>query len=143
MIKAFNELTTTELYEILRLRSEIFVVEQTCVYQDLEGDIDYRSFHVFHMEDGKCVAYLRCFWRDEEQKVAQIGRVVTLEHGKGWGGRILKEGIDFCVNVFKAQSIYLEAQCYALGYYEKYGFKVISDELMIDGIPHKKMMYVV
>ena len=73
--------------EILRARAEVFVVEQNCVYQDLDG-IDYESLHVFFEEDGKVTAYLRAFRKDTD--IVQMGRVLTLHHGTGLGGRILK-----------------------------------------------------
>ncbi len=88
--KYFEELTTIELYEILKTRSEIFVVEQNCVYQDLD-DKDYESLHVFSKEGKRINAYLRVFYKEEH--VAQIGRVVTLHHGTGLGGQLLREGI--------------------------------------------------
>jgi len=140
LVKHFNELTNKELYEIMKLRSEIFVVEQNCVCLDMDG-IDCSSFHIFIMEGDQCTACLRCFMDEDDKKLAHIGRVVTRSHGKGQGGLILQKGIDFCLEQYGADSIYLEAQCYCLGYYEKYGFKVISDEIMVDGIPHKKMLY--
>ena len=84
----FKELNTTELYELLKARSEIFVVEQNCVYQDLD-DRDYESLHVFYEEDGKVIAYLRAFRKEEE--TVQIGRVLTVKHGTGLGGKLLKE----------------------------------------------------
>lgn len=137
LVKHFDELTNKELYEIMKLRSEIFVVEQNCVCLDMDG-IDCSSYHIFIMEEDQCTACLRCF---TDGQMAHIGRVVTREHGKGQGGLILQRGIDFCLEHYKADQIYLEAQCYCLGYYEKYGFRVISDEITIDGIPHKKMIY--
>jgi len=88
--KTFQELTTRELYEILKARAEIFVVEQNCVYQDLDNK-DYESLHVFYEEDGKVTAYLRAFYRDD--RIVQIGRALTLQHGTGLGGKLLKEGI--------------------------------------------------
>ena len=88
--KYFEELSTNELYEILRARAEIFVVEQNCVYQDLDG-IDYESLHVFAEEGGKVTAYLRAFYKDED--TVQMGRVLTLRHGEGLGGKLLREGI--------------------------------------------------
>ena len=87
--KYFNQLTTTELYEILKSRAEIFVVEQNCVYQDLD-DIDYRSLHIFYECDGKIIAYLRAFEKDSTTKTIQMGRVLTLTHGTGLGGKLLK-----------------------------------------------------
>ena len=136
IIKYFNELTTKELYEILKARSEIFVVEQNCVYQDID-DKDYESLHFFYEEDGKVTAYLRAFYRDDS--VVQIGRVLTLQHGIGLGGKLLKEGIAIIKEKMNPSRLYIEAQCYAIGYYEKEGFRVCSEEFLEDGIPHVQM----
>lgn len=143
----FNELTTTELYEILKARAEIFVVEQNCVYQDLDG-MDYHSLHVFYEEKGKVLAYLRAFEKETEAdmnentspKTVQMGRVLTVEHGKGLGGKILKEGIRLIKENMQPKRIYIEAQCYAIGYYWREGFKVCSEEFLEDGIPHVQMI---
>ena len=78
----FNELTTTELYELLKVRSEIFVVEQNCLYQDLD-DIDYNSLHIFIEKNNEIVAYLRAFYKDNSKDVIQVGRVLTKKHGIG------------------------------------------------------------
>ena len=131
--KFFNELSTNELYEILKSRAEIFVVEQNCAYQDLD-DKDYESLHVFFETDGRAAAYLRAFPKDE--KTVQMGRVLTLEHGKGLGDKILKEGIKQIKEKFSADFIYIEAQCYAAGYYAREGFEVCTEEFLEDGIPH-------
>ncbi len=135
--KFFNELTTAELYELLKVRVKIFVVEQKCPYQEID-DIDYRSLHVLYKSNGSIAAYLRIFEREEG--VIQIGRVLTAEHGKGLGGKILKEAISLIKEQMKPEKIYLEAQCYAIGFYEKEGFKVCSEEFLEDGIPHVKMI---
>lgn len=135
--KFFNDLTTRELYEILKARSEIFVVEQNCVYQDID-DVDYRSIHIFSEEEGKVTAYLRAFMKKDG--VAQIGRVLTLEHGKGLGGMLLKEGIRQVCEKLNPEKIYLDAQCYAVGYYAREGFQICSEEFLEDGIPHVGML---
>lgn len=135
--KFFNGLSTRELYEILRTRSEIFVVEQNCVYQDLDGK-DYESLHVFCMENGRVTACLRSFMRDQE--TAQMGRVVTLEHGKGLGEKLLKAGIEEIRSKQHPRRIYIEAQCYATGFYAREGFRVCSEEFLEDGIPHVGMI---
>ena len=137
--KYFTELTTNELYEILKARAEIFVVEQKCVYQDLDG-IDDRSIHLFYECDGKITAYMRAFVKDEEKRIVQMGRVLTLEHGKGLGGKLLREGIAQVREKMNLAAIYIEAQCYAIGYYEKAGFCVCSKEFLEDEIPHVQMM---
>ncbi|MBP3204266.1 MAG: GNAT family N-acetyltransferase [Lachnospiraceae bacterium] len=138
--KFFHELTTKELYEILKARAEIFVVEQNCVYQDLD-DRDYASLHVFYEEDEKVVAYLRAFSKDE--KTVQMGRVLTVKHGTGLGGMLLKAGIDQIQEKLCPNQIYIEAQCYATGYYVREGFRVCSDEFLEDGIPHVGMELVI
>ncbi|QFJ56419.1 GNAT family N-acetyltransferase [Pseudobutyrivibrio xylanivorans] len=139
IVKHFNELSTTELYEILKTRFEIFVTEQECIYPDLD-DRDQDAFHVFCWnENNRVAACLRVFWKDEKEGIAQIGRVVTLEHGKGLGGKLLHKGVEVAVEKLNAKKIYLEAQEYAIGYYAKEGFKVVSDVFMEDGIPHVKM----
>ena len=141
MVKHFKELSTTELYEILKTRFEIFVTEQECIYPDLD-DKDQDAYHVFCWNDsGRVAGCLRVFWKnhDETAGVAQIGRVVTLEHGKGIGGKMLHEGVRVATDILKAKKIYLEAQEYAIGYYAKEGFEVVSEPFMEDGIPHMKM----
>lgn len=135
--KFFDELTIIELYEILKVRSKIFVVEQKCVYQDLD-DIDYRSLHLFYKSDKNIIAYLRIY--KKEEGIIQIGRVLTADHGKGFGGKILKEAVSIIKEQMKPNKIYLEAQCYAIRFYEREGFKVCSEEFIEDGIPHVKMI---
>ena len=137
--KYFNELTTTELYEILKSRNEIFVVEQNCIYQDLD-DIDYRSLHIFYESSGRIMAYLRAFEKDSATKTIQMGRVLTLTHGTGLGGQLLKEGILQIKEKMNPSSIYIEAQCYATGFYEREGFVISSNEFLEDGIPHVEMI---
>ena len=135
--KYFSELTTVELYEILKARSEIFVVEQNCVYQDLD-DKDYESLHVFLEEEGKVVAYLRSFARDTE--TVQMGRVLTIRHGDGPGGELLREGLKEIKKKQNPRQILIEAQCYATGFYEREGFRICSEEFLEDGILHVKMI---
>ena len=135
--KFFSELTTTELYEILKAREEIFVVEPNCVYQDLDNK-DYDSLHVFYEEDGIVTAYMRAFFKDDT--TVQMGRVLSLRHGAGLGGRLLREGIIQIKDKMNPKRIYIEAQCYATGYYEREGFSVCSDEFLEDGIPHVQMI---
>ena len=134
--KHFGELTTDELYGILKTRAEIFVVEQNCPYQDLD-DKDLDAIHLFCYNDaGRVSACLRVFWKDESEGVAQIGRVVTLKHGEGLGGKLLHRGVEIAIEKLKAKKIYLEAQQYAIGYYRKEGFEVASEPFLEDGIPH-------
>lgn len=134
--KFFNELTTRELYELLKVRSEIFVVEQNCIYQDLD-DIDYESLHVFYEEDGKVLACLRIFSIGED--TIKIGRVLSAKHGIGLGGKVLKAGLEKAISTYNPKKIVISAQCYATGYYEREGFTIRSEEYLEDGIPHVRM----
>ena len=134
--KLFDELTPRELYELLRSRSEVFVVEQKCAYQDIDGR-DYESLHVFYEEDGRVVAYLRVY--PKEPGTVQMGRVLTLRRGVGLGARLLHEGIRLVHETMNAERIFIEAQTYAVGFYEREGFAVCSDEFLEDGIPHVEM----
>lgn len=135
-IKTFEQLNTTELYEILKARSAVFVVEQTCPYQDLDGG-DYDSLHVYLEEDGKILAYLRCYRQDE--KTARIGRVLTMSRGQGYGIPLMEAGIQAVREHIPAETIFIEAQCYAIGFYNKFGFTVCGEEFLEDGIPHVPM----
>ena len=138
IVKKFEELTTVELYEILKLRSEIFVVEQNCVYQDLD-DIDYHSLHIFCEENHKVFAYLRIYPKRGEPNIVQIGRVVTLKHRVGSGSALMEKGIQTIKETMNYKKIYLVAQKQAIGFYEKFGFIVTSEEFLEDGIPHVSM----
>ena len=144
VVKKYSELTVPEFYECMRSRAEIFVVEQDCVYQDCD-DCDY-EYHVFFWEDdsesvngGRVHAYLRLYNIEEEPLTVQMGRVLSLEHGNGLGGRILEEGIRVAGDVMKADRLFIEAETYVIGYYEKYGFRQISGEFLKDDIPHVQM----
>lgn len=136
-IKKFEELSTKELYEILKLRSEIFVVEQNCIYQDLD-DIDYESTHVFIEDKNQVIAYLRYFNKKDKTDTIQLGRVVTKKHGQGLGKKLLEIAINDIIKTH-TKKIFLEGQVYAIGFYEKFGFKVISTQYLEDGILHVDM----
>ena len=134
--KTFEALTTRELYEILKARSAVFVVEQNCAYQDVDGK-DMDSLHIFYEDQGRIAAYLRAFYREEG--VVQLGRVLTIDRGRGLGGKLLKAGIAQVREKMRPKRLYIEAQCYAVGFYAREGFRVCSDEFLEDGIPHVQM----
>ncbi len=136
--KAFHELTLDELYELLRVRGEVFVVEQNCVYQDLDGD-DQASIHLWLTSDDKIVALCRVCPAGTHMNEVSIGRVITTERGKGYGKRIMLEGIAAAKEYFNAKVIEIEAQEYAKGFYEQVGFRQSSAPFILDGIPHIKM----
>ena len=139
IVKKFSELNTEELYSIMELRVAVFVVEQNCPYLEIDG-LDRDAVHVWLEEDGKILAYLRVMDRGVESEYVSIGRLLAAERRKGYGTRILSEGIRVAMEYFGADRIYLEAQVYAKGLYEKQGFKAISEVFLLDGIPHVKMM---
>ena len=138
-VKRFEDLTTLELYDLLQARAAVFVLEQDCVYQDLDGK-DMFSYHVFYKENGNIQAYIRVVDPNEKCDMVSIGRVLTVNRGAGLGAKIVQEGIRIARDNMKADKIYIEAQVYAKGFYEKQGFEQISDEFMEDGIPHIKML---
>ena len=138
-IKRFHELTTEELYAILRLRVSVFVVEQNCPYMELD-DLDREALHVWLEDEDGIEAYLRILNRGVESEHVAIGRVIAVKRRCGLGTQILAEGIRAAREGFGADRIYLEAQTYARGLYEKQGFRQISDEFLLDGIPHVKMI---
>ena len=137
-IKRFNELSNKELYEILKLRSQVFVVEQNCTYVDMDG-IDEYALHIYFTEGDEIAAYLRLFPLDKLQNTAKIGRVISAKRRTGLGTLLLKEGINAAKNILKADKLIVEAQCYVKDFYAKQGFEVVSDEFLDVGIPHVKM----
>ena len=138
--KSFQELTVDELYELLRVRSEVFVVEQNCVYQDLDHD-DQKSIHLWLTVANKVVALARVCPAGTHMQEVSIGRVITTERGKGYGKQIMLHAIEAAKKHFDAKQIDIEAQEYAKGFYESVGFKQSSSTFMLDGIPHIKMSY--
>lgn len=138
--KSFKELTVDELYELLRVRSEVFVVEQNCAYQDMDGD-DQESIHLWLTSEDKTVAVARVCPAGTHMQEISIGRVVTTERGKGYGKQIMLHAIDEAIEYFGAKRIDIEAQEYAKGFYESVGFEQSSDTFMLDGIPHIKMTW--
>ena len=136
-VKRFDELTLNELHDLLRLRSEVFVVEQNCVYQDIDG-LDPRAVHLFIRDSAGVSAYARIYPKEGEEGVYKIGRVVTRERRKGLGRRILLAAIEAAESL-GARGIYVEAQEYAIGFYERAGFAVTSGVFLEDGIPHVQM----
>ena len=138
-VKHFHELTVDELYDLLKLRTDVFVVEQKCPYPELDG-LDREALHVWLSDEGGIAACLRVMDRGAESEYVSIGRVVAARRRQGLGTRVLREGIRAARDYFGAEHIYLEAQTYARGLYEKQGFRAISEEFLLDGIPHVKML---
>lgn len=138
IVKEFNELTTKELYEILKARAEIFIMEQKICYQDMD-DRDQEALHCFFMEEGRVTAYLRAFYMDADRVAVKVGRVLTLQHGAGIGKKLMKESIAVIRSRMKCSKLCIDAQTHAIGFYEKMGLKVVSDEFWEEGVLHVKM----
>ncbi|MDT0642705.1 GNAT family N-acetyltransferase [Zunongwangia sp. F363] len=140
-IKEFPDLNLEELYEILQLRSEIFVVEQDCVYQDIDGK-DQKALHILGKKEGKIVAYTRCFDNGFYFEEAAIGRVlVKMEERKyGYGHKIMQASIAAIKERFKTENIKLSAQQYLIKFYESHGFSTTGEGYLEDGIPHIAMV---
>ena len=139
-IKSFSEFSTQELYDILQLRSEVFVVEQDCVYQDLDGN-DQKAIHILGYDEDQLAAYTRIFKPGNYFEECSIGRVVVspLHRGKSYGKDIMLSSIAFA----KAEaypSIKISAQCYLDKFYTDLGFISTGEKYLEDGIPHQAMI---
>ncbi|KAF9659217.1 MULTISPECIES: GNAT family N-acetyltransferase [Tenacibaculum] len=141
IVKRFQELTTSELYELLQLRSEVFVVEQDCVYQDIDGK-DQKALHVIGVKEGKIVTYTRLFNSGEYFDTPSIGRVVVKETERkyGYGHDLIKASIKAIVDNYNETTITISAQTYLQKFYESHGFKQIGEGYLEDGIPHIRMV---
>ncbi|WP_211093103.1 MULTISPECIES: GNAT family N-acetyltransferase [Chitinophaga] len=141
-IKSFEELSTTELYAILRLRSEVFVVEQNCAYQDLDNT-DQLALHLMGTDDtGRLLAYTRLFQPGIKYQEASIGRVITspLARGTGAGRELMERSIAAVQQQFGVVPIKIGAQQYLQRFYTSLGFEQTSDTYLEDGIPHIEMV---
>lgn len=138
--KRFSELTTVELYDLLHARAEVFVVEQNCLYQDLDYD-DQTAIHLWLTVEDKIVALCRICPAGTHLKEISIGRVITTERGKGYGKLIMQAAIETAREHFGAELIEIEAQEYAREFYEQVGFRQSSDTFMLDGIAHISMIW--
>ena len=139
-IKPFEALTVHELYDVLKLRSEIFVVEQNCVYLDLDGK-DKLALHLIGEYDGKVVAYSRLFDAGISFNNASIGRVVVHANyrDKKWGHDLMREAIAGIKSNFHTDKITIGAQLYLKKFYENHGFVQTSEMYLEDDIPHIEM----
>lgn len=140
-VKQFNQLTTQELYNILQLRTAIFVVEQDCVYQDLDGK-DHKALHVIGRINGDLAAYTRCFNAGDYFDLASIGRVVVAAPYRKakLGIQIMEASIEAIYRHFGEQAIKLSAQTYLINFYESLGFKTTGATYLEDNIPHIAMI---
>ena len=140
-IKRFNELSTHELYVILQLRSEVFVVEQNCVYQDLDNK-DLEAYHVLGILDKEIVAYARIFKPGDYFLESSIGRIVVKKEFRKfqYGYKLVENSIQFIENNLQQNTILISAQSYLTKFYNSLGFIRVGEEYLEDGIPHIKML---
>lgn len=142
IIKQFHELNTEELYQILKLRSDIFVVEQNCVYPDCDGR-DRHAHHLFVEQNNHVVGYLRILEKGQTFDQIAIGRLVVREDYRGIGlaRHIMNKALLFIDEYLHEKVVRLSAQQYLVGFYESLGFRSISEGYVEDGIPHIDMEY--
>jgi len=137
----FTDFTVKELYEVLQLRSEVFVVEQDCVYQDIDFK-DQKALHVLGYKNEKLVAYTRVFKRGDYFDEASIGRVVVQQNERkyGYGHDLIKESINVIETQLGTSTIHISAQTYLEKFYSTHGFAKTGEGYLEDGIPHIKMI---
>lgn len=140
-IKKFNELSTHELYAVLQLRAEVFMVEQDCVYQDLDNK-DLDAYHMLGVLDTKIVAYARIFKPGDYFLESSIGRIVVKKEFRKFqfGYQLVVNSIQFIENNLQQNKILISAQSYLTKFYNSLGFTQVGEEYLEDGIPHIKML---
>ncbi len=141
LCKPFHDLTPQELYAILRLRSEVFVVEQNCVFLDMDNK-DQVAYHLMGYSNDELIATTRLLGKDTAYKLMSIGRVVTSprHRGTGAGRALMEESIKRCYELFGTEDIKIGAQLYLRKFYESFGFQQSSDMYLEDDIEHIEMI---
>lgn len=139
-IKGFEEITTSELYEIIKARVDVFVVEQDCPYPDLDG-YDQRALHIWAEEDKSVLAYCRIFDKGIKYPETSIGRVLTTEKGRGksLGKQLIQYAVETIENRFLTSEVRISAQDYLLRFYSGFGFEATEKKYLEDNIPHTEM----
>lgn len=134
-----SALSTRDLYALLELRSRVFVVEQNCAYQDVDGqDLSADTHHLLARQDGQLLAYLRLLDPSTQGGEVAIGRVLTAPaaRGSGLGHALMEHAIEACTRLWPGRPIYLSAQAHLQGYYGRYGFLAVTEPYLEDNIPH-------
>tara|TARA_B100000768_G_scaffold49783_1_gene48571 strand:+ start:177 stop:620 length:444 start_codon:yes stop_codon:yes gene_type:complete len=137
----YQQLSKEKLYQIIRLRLEVFVLEQNCIYQDLDNK-DQKAIHLVGEEEGKVIAYTRLFKKGDYFENASIGRVIVKKESrkKDYGKIIMQKSIEELKNEHNEENIEISAQKYLIKFYDDLGFKKIGEEYLEDNIPHIKMV---
>jgi ElaA protein len=143
VLKSYKELSVEELYEVLKLRCAVFVIEQNCNYQDMD-DKDQDSYHLLGYDGDKLVAYARILPKGLSYKEASIGRVIVDKNfrGKNNGKELMKKAVEETMQLFATNEIVISAQCYLEKFYGDLGFKIEGESYLEDDIPHIKMRLV-
>jgi ElaA protein len=138
----FEEISSETLYNILQLRSEVFVVEQECVYQDMDN-YDQDALHVIGVLDGNLVCYARILAPGKKYSESSIGRIVNSPdlRGQGYGKVLVNEALTRCEANWPGQGVRISAQHRLMEFYQALGFVAISDTYLEDGIPHIEMLF--
>lgn len=141
-IKKFEELKSEEMYEIFKIRNEVFVVEQQCIYQDCDNK-DRNAYHLFALKNGRVAAYLRILDKGISYDEISIGRVIVGREyrGKGLAKEMMLKAIEFIESNLNETTIRISAQQYLLNFYKSLGFDQVSDVYLEDNIPHVEMLY--
>ncbi|MEG0761405.1 ElaA protein [Chryseobacterium piscicola] len=139
-IKNFEEITTAELYEIIKARVDVFVVEQDCPYPDLDG-YDQQAIHLWAEQENNVLAYCRIFDKGIKYNETSIGRVLTSEKGRGknLGKQLIQYALETIENRFKTLEVRISAQDYLLKFYSGFGFQDTGKKYLEDNIPHTEM----
>ena len=139
-VKSYTELSKDELFAILRARVEVFVVEQTCAYPEID-EVDNHDLtqHVFVFKEQQLAAYARCY--DKNEQFSAFGRVLVTEQfrGEGLASKLVQIAIETCQQRWPEKAILIGAQCYLTSFYQQFGFKNVGDDYLEDGIPHQDM----
>jgi len=138
--QSFDELSNNDLYELLKLRSAVFVVEQNCVFPDMD-DCDQAAMHLLVKVDGILVAYARLLAAGSKYDGPSIGRVVTAESVRrdGYGRALMAESINYCKKLWPGETIIISAQQYLEEFYKSFGFETVSEPYLEDDIYHLEM----
>jgi len=140
-VKSFDELTKAELYKLLQLRNQVFVLEQHCIYLDIDNK-DQKALHVLGYKNDELIAYTRIFKAGDYLEEASIGRVLVVKHERknAYGYQLMNASINAIKNYFKASVIKISAQCYLKKFYNDLGFKEQGKTYLEDDIPHIAML---
>lgn len=140
-LKTFDKLNTQELYSILQLRNAVFIVDQNCPYDDIDGK-DHLAHHLWCKHEERVIAYARIFAPGIIYKEVCLGRICTGKpfRKQGLGKELMKRTLEQAEQLYPAQSIRISAQCYLKKFYEEFGFQVVSDVYLEDGIEHFQML---